>query len=122
MANMYNWWPNFKTVGELKNYVDWVANENNIDHETARKAIVNANQVTIQWKKVANREPTDDVVRQLIPELNPVEWEAWYQSERLSSVQKSEDLWLVKDIIPYSICWIGIIIIIIAVVFIIKKD
>ena len=103
MANMYNWWPNFKTVEELKNYVDWVANENNIDHETALNAIVNANQVTIQWKKVANWEPTDDVVKQLIPERNPIEWEAWYQAPKSFSESMWDALveWIKDDITNY---------------------
>lgn len=41
---------------------------------------------------------------------------------QIGIIQKTENSWLTNNIIPYSICWIGIIIIIIAVVFIIKKD
>ena len=43
-------------------------------------------------------------------------------NEQIGIIQKTENSWLTNNIIPYSICWIGIIIIIIAVVFIIKKD
>lgn len=99
MANMYNWWPNFKSVGELKNYVDWVAKENNINNETALNAIFNANQVTIQWRKIADWDPTDDVVKQLIPERNPVEWEAWYQAPKSfwEAVWDNLTKWIVDD-------------------------
>jgi hypothetical protein len=107
MANMYNWWPNFKTLEELKNYVDWVAKENNIDHETALMAIIDAWQITFQWKNINKWNPegveADRVLNELIPERKPVEWEAWYQAPKSFWETMWDEIveWIKDDIIGY---------------------
>lgn len=83
MANMYWKSVNFNSPEELADYVDWVAKENGIDHKTALAAIANAWQATIQWKKINDWDPVDEKVwQQIIPELKPVVWEAWYEAPK----------------------------------------
>ncbi len=108
MANMYNWWPNFKSVDELKSYVDWVAKENNIDHETAMSAIVDANQITIQWRKIADWDPVDEKVWQdIIPELKPVVWEAWYEEPKSAweKIWWALVQWIKDELDPKKYVW-----------------
>lgn len=99
MPNMYNGSTDFKDVKELAKYVDWVAKENSIDHQTAFDAI-RANWIgTIQWRKLSERNPEDKSVwYQVVPELKPVVGEAWYKE-----VNPDEEImkWIGSSIIDW---------------------
>ena len=104
MANMYWKSINFNSPEELADYVDWVAVENGIDHKTALAAIANAWQATIQWKKITEWDPVDEKVwQQIIPELKPVVWEAWYEAPKSfwETMWDSIVEWIKNDITSY---------------------
>jgi hypothetical protein len=108
----------FQGIEELKDYIDWVAKENNIDHQTAFTIIQYDGRPAIMWKSISQRQPTEETLKIIIPELNVVVWEEWYQQSIVWNYIKDD----ASNTIPYYLCWIWIIILIIAVIFVIRRD